>query len=389
MADLPTFHDRDPTVPDPDLEERFTCLENMLQELLLRAPVEPPKSPVAPVLDPRLPPPFEVDRGLHIVVRNRRFVSLLSVDSYRLRDTTPALRPAQVASLSSIAATIRPRLEGSFFSGTPSLGVLQFLTQIVRVSNQSHVSEASLLWLLEDFLRSPAKEAFRLQSLETWPRAVHWMLTSYAPETNIEAAVWSLQTTMQRPSEAVREFGLRVQQEASLLGSLIPFSELKSLFSQGLRDPVRSNFAAGQGASELLDSIPLTVLIGRAELLERGSTPVGESRSIVSQRPRFTRPVLAIPTEEEEVIASDDEMAVLAIQDTYRRDHNQRGLTCYVCFRTGHAWLDCPCLKHLSAKEREDMAYRCRLYFEKKNPPGSPHDRSRPGWEGSHGIVRP
>jgi hypothetical protein len=129
--------------------------------------VEPPKSPVAHVLDSRPPPPYEADSGLEIVVRNRRFSSLLSVDNYRLRDTTPALRPAQVAGLSSIAATIRPRLEGSFFSGTPSLGVLPFLTQIVRVSNQSHVSEAALLWLLKDFLRSPAKEAFRLQSLET------------------------------------------------------------------------------------------------------------------------------------------------------------------------------------------------------------------------------
>jgi hypothetical protein len=119
MEGLPTFHDRDPTGPDPDVEARFTRLENTLQELLLRAPVERPKSPVAPVLDPRPPPPNEVDRGLHIVVRNRRFVNLLSVDRYRLRDTTPALRPAQVASLSSIAATIRLRSEGSFFSGTP------------------------------------------------------------------------------------------------------------------------------------------------------------------------------------------------------------------------------------------------------------------------------
>jgi hypothetical protein len=116
---------------------------------------------------------------------------------------------------------------------------------------------------------------------------VHWLLTSYAPETTIEAAVRSLNTTTQRPSEAVRDFGLRVQQEASLLGSLIPLSELKSLFSQGLRDPVRSNFAAGQGASELLDSVHLTVLIGRAELLERGSAPVGESRPIAPPRPRF------------------------------------------------------------------------------------------------------
>jgi hypothetical protein len=252
------------------------------------------------------------------------------------------------------------------------LGVLPFLTQIFLVSNQSHVSEAALLWLLEEFLRSPGKEAFRLQSLETWPSAVHWLLTSYAPETTIEATVRSLQITTQRPSDAVRDLGLRVQQEASRLGSLIPSSELKYILSQGLRDPVRSNFAAGLGASELLESIPLTVLIGRAELLERGSAPVGESRPIAPPRPQFTRPVLAIPSEEEDFIASDGEMAVMAIQDTYRRDPSRRGLTCYVCFRTGHAWLDCPYLKHQSAKEREDMAYRRRLYFEKKNPPGSP-----------------
>jgi hypothetical protein len=133
------------------------------------------------------------------------------------------------------------------------------LTQIVRVSNQSHVAEASLLWLSEDFLRSLAKEAFRLQSLETWPSAVHWLLTSYDPATTIEAAVRSLQTTRKRPSEAVRDIGLRVQQKVRLLVSLVPFSELKSLFSQDLRGPVRSNFASGQGASELLESVPLTV----------------------------------------------------------------------------------------------------------------------------------
>jgi hypothetical protein len=192
---------------------------------------------------------------------------------------------------------------------------------------------------------------------------MNWLLTSYYPETTIEAAVRSLQTTTQRPSEAVRDFGLRVQQEANLLGSFIPLSELKSLFSQGLRDPVRSNFAARQCASELLDSVPLTVLIGRAELLERGSAPVGESRPISSPRLRFTHPVLAIPSEKENFIASDYEMAILAIQDTCSRDPSQRVLTCYACFRTGNAWLDCPCLKHLSAKVREDMAYRRRLYL--------------------------
>jgi hypothetical protein len=133
------------------------------------------------------------------------------------------------------------------------------------------------MWLLEDFLRSPTKEAFRLQSLETWHSAVHWLLTSYAPETAIEEAFRSLQRTTQRPTEKLRYFGLRVHKEASLLGPLIPLSELKSLFSQGLCDPVRSNFAAGQAPLDLADHTPLITLICRAELLERGSMGVGEN----------------------------------------------------------------------------------------------------------------
>ena len=101
----------------------------------------------------------------------------------------------------------------------------------------------------------------------------------------------------QRPTESVRDFGLRVQQEASLLGSLIPLSELKSLFSQGIQDPVRSNFVAGQTAAELSDNVPLTVLIGRAELLERGSdATVGYSCTFPLFHGRISRPVLSIPT---------------------------------------------------------------------------------------------
>jgi hypothetical protein len=34
---------------------------------------------------------------------------------------------------------------------------------------------------------------------------------------------------------------------------------------------VRSHFAANQPATELSDTVPLSVLIGRAELLERGT----------------------------------------------------------------------------------------------------------------------
>ena len=62
-----------------------------------------------------------------ITVRNRPYVEVLSVDSYRLRDRTAGLRPDQVASLNLIANQIRPRLDGYFFRGEPALSVLSLL----------------------------------------------------------------------------------------------------------------------------------------------------------------------------------------------------------------------------------------------------------------------
>jgi hypothetical protein len=139
----------------------------------------------------------DVANGSEIRVRNRRYSEVLAIDSYSLRDRTPALRPDQVNDLTKVVNQIRPRLEGCFFTVDPPLAILPFLGQLVRVADQSHMSEAKLLWAIEDFLKSPVKEAFRAQQLSTWPEAVHWFILTFAAETQLDAAVRRLQTTTQ------------------------------------------------------------------------------------------------------------------------------------------------------------------------------------------------
>ena len=247
----------DVTVPNPAdaVDARLAQMERLLQDLSLRVRDQSAVVPADPYA---------------IFIRNRRYDTVLAVETYSLQDRTQVFRQDQMTTLSTTASLIRPRLEGSFFSGSPSLGVLPFLSQVVRVANQTQMSEAILLWILEDFLRPPCKEAFRMQAHKSWPEAVHWLLTSYAPETALEQAVRRLQTSSQLPGENVRDFGLRIQSEASLLGALIPLPELKALFSQGLRDPISSLFVAGKPVAELGDAAPLSVLLCRAELIERG-----------------------------------------------------------------------------------------------------------------------
>jgi hypothetical protein len=104
---------------DPDnLQSRLAAKERMLQDLSLKLADPPSQTPVGPSPGPASP------HG--ILVRNRRYDTVLSVNTYRRRDQTSALRPDKMISLSSTAALIRPRLEGSFFSGSPSLGILPF-----------------------------------------------------------------------------------------------------------------------------------------------------------------------------------------------------------------------------------------------------------------------
>jgi hypothetical protein len=265
------------------------------------------------------------------------------------------------------------------FVGDPTLTVLPFLDQLVRVANQSHMSEATLLWVAEDFMRSPVKESFRSQHLSSWPAAIHWLLVTYAPGTAIETAVRLLQTAAQGSTETVRQYGDRIQIDAAALGSLVSPAELKSLFSQGLRDPVRSLFAAHQPSSELEDVIPLSVLIARAELLESGSRAATQFQPRYSVRPGASRPSVLLTPSEEEPVSPSGVVEVLAPEDRMRRE-SPAGWTCFVCCKTGHGWLDCPWLKDVPMQEKEETVIRRRRYLEQVQ---SSHAVRRP-WSPSY-----
>jgi hypothetical protein len=200
---------------------------------------QPDRVPNPPFLTPP-PLPYIIPSPL-IPLRNPRFATVLSVESYRLRDRARALPPTQVSGSTTFANQIRPRLLDCVFTGDSPLEVLPFLTQLVRVADQSYLPEAILLWIVDDFLRTPAKEAFRAQALDSWPAAVQWFLSTY-----VETTVRSMQISGQRPLESVRAYGNRLQLESAALGSLMAAPEVKSLFAQGLLDPVKSLFAAHQ-----------------------------------------------------------------------------------------------------------------------------------------------
>jgi hypothetical protein len=377
-----------PLSPAQAADHRFAALEAMVTALGVRMEQmaipqpSPDRVPNPPFLSP--PPLPDIIPSPLIPLRNPRFATVLSVESYRLRDRARALPPTQVSGLTTFANQIRPRLSDCVFTGDSPLEVLPFLTQLVRVADQSYLSEAILLWIVDDFLRTPAKEAFRAQALDSWPAAVQWFLSTYVPESTLETAVRSMQMSGQRPLESVRAYGNRLQLDSAALGSLMAAPEVKSLFSQGLLDPVKSLFAAHQPVHEFEDRTPLSVLVARAELLETGTrvvTPSPSPRSSFRSTPHRTS-VLATPAPvEPQMEEADIHPAVLAVTVGNRRV-SPENWTCFVCYKQGHGWLECPWLSQVAETEKEDALLRRRKYLERfKTPtqtrPTSPFTRNR------------
>ena len=207
--------------------------------------------------------------------------------------------------------------------------MLPFLQELVRVADQSHMTEAALLWVVDDFLRPPAREAFRSQRFDSWSLAVHWLLVTYASETTLESAVRNIQTTSQGLNESVQEFGLRVQMGAAALGSLLPPAEVKCLFSHGLRDPVRSLFVAHQSSQELHDGTSLSILVSRAALLEHGvRAPTSPAPHVQSCPSALLTPADVVPD-----AAPDREFVeMLAFASKESRVPSSHW-TCFVCYR--------------------------------------------------------
>jgi hypothetical protein len=113
----------------------------------------------------------------------------------------------------------------------------------------------------------------------------------------------------------VKQFGLRLQLELSTLGSLISLSETKSLFSQGLNEPVRSLFFAHQPPHELDDTPPFSVLVSRAEFLETGTSQrPASSRAVSRSNPRL--PMLIAPNADEDPneTTKTEEIEAMALQ---------------------------------------------------------------------------
>jgi hypothetical protein len=395
-----------PQSADERLDQMDSALSSIaegLKEIQKRLTEGHPREEVSQmsIERPRVEPQPLSNPKFDILLRNPKFSEVLSVARYRLLNQSLTMSADEVGRLTQLANQLRPRMEGSHFSGDPPLTVLRCLSQFARVCDQANVSEAAALWIMEDFLQSPVKEAFRAQGCGTYQEAVHWLLISYAHESVLDEAVRRLQVSTQGSQETVRQFGLRLQMEIGQLGTLFDITELKALFAAGIMEPVRSLFRANQFPHELQDSVPFSVLLQRAVQLETGTQamfPPQQSRKSSSSSYRVHDSSSALRIEVSDIAEELDVDSGCLIASS------RSEFTCFFCYLPGHVWDECPSLRHLSAKEKSDIAQRRKSHYASKLNYRAPYKTNmthrdsidtgpklltRPGWLKDGQLVAP
>jgi hypothetical protein len=164
----------------------------------------------------------------------------------------------------------------------------------------------------------------------------------------------------------VGQFGLRFQLDAAALGSLLDATEVNSLFAQGLKEHIRSLFAAHQLPDELEDTLPLIFVSGRAILLKNGTRNVQKAPKMPIRSYCNSTPVFTTPAETQIPLHCEDGDSESVISLALRSNtHSSEKWTCYICFRQGHGWIDCSWLKGVSTEVKEEALLRRRAHFDR------------------------
>jgi hypothetical protein len=264
----------------------------------------------------------------------------------------------------------------------------------VEAADTNGIQKGAALHVLRCFLDSPAREEFTAFRAQTFPAAVDWLLSTFAPASSLAIEYKSICSMTQSQHESPREFSLRLRQRASRLGPLMDEVAV-TILMEGL-DPSIAGFvqsalrhqkptftsimqeaelvhtsvraaerkAAEQGAPEASRNPRPTLLLNPAR---------GRAESQQNSRQGRGYPVLAtdysIPDAPASFSASGDHPAMIEspaidVTDVFQNVDEalvahlatpQRIRYCYTCWRPGHFSSECPLIPE---SERAGIAQR-------------------------------
>ena len=185
----------------------------------------------------------------NVLIRTSELRSVLSYKTYRLRNQSQKFTTKMQKELSRIALRMKTHIaDDQKFCGTDPVSIIRFLEEFKEACDHNGLSEGASLHLFQYFILDPAKKSLRLflrsnindRDHYSYCGAVLFLLTTYAPEDQVNMERRKIFLSQQKNNESENDFAIRVQAQASRLGQAFTESELITSYLNGLPENIRT-----------------------------------------------------------------------------------------------------------------------------------------------------
>jgi hypothetical protein len=151
--------------------------------------------------------------------------------------------------LSRIALRMKTHIaDDQKFCRIDSVSIIRFLEEFKEACDHNGLSEGAALHLFQYFILDPAKKSVRLflrsnindRDHYSYFGAVLFLLTTYAPEDQVNMERRKIFLSQQKDYESENDFEIRVRAQASRLGQAFTESELITSYLNGLPEHIRT-----------------------------------------------------------------------------------------------------------------------------------------------------
>lgn len=293
----------------------------------------------------------------NIQVRNSELKTILSYKTYRLRNQSPKFTKKMQKELSKIAMRMKTHIsDEQKFTGTDPVSIIRFLEEFKEACDHNGLSEGAALHLFQYFVLDPAKKSLRLflrsnindKSHNSYCGAVLFLLTTYAPEDQVNMERRKVFLSQQRPAESENDFAIRVQAQASRLGQAFKESDLITSYLNGLPENIRTYINSVAPYASTFTQTQLVAQSAGKTLKTRAPTPISSIALPPVKRPsRYPAPnyIYQPPSDIRNPVGVERGPVTTSIELSKPASTK----TCFVCSRDHHLH-ECPTL---SAEQRE------------------------------------
>jgi len=183
---------------------------------------------------------------------NDLFKRALSYKTYRLRNRDAKYDGEVAQQLTKICRRMKHAMPGEEFTGDDEIAVLAFLKKFKYACDETGVAEGAALPLMKYFMGGEAKATMLtyiglndigaqpgVDSINSYPEAVQWLLLTYARESVLHDASREVREMVQGIGEKEQQYAGRLRKAAIRCGDVFREQDLITIYVGGLRPHAR------------------------------------------------------------------------------------------------------------------------------------------------------